>query len=39
VERLEAMGQQLLRLASGLSVETLRGQAGAGDDPNRTEGP
>jgi hypothetical protein len=34
-ERLEAMAQQLLPLVAALSLETLRHQAEAADDPNR----
>jgi hypothetical protein len=33
VERLEAMPQELLRLVGGLSLETLRQQAGVADEP------
>jgi CheY-like chemotaxis protein len=36
VERLETMAQELMRLAGGLSLETLRPQAEAADDLNRT---
>ena len=39
VEQLEAMARELLRLASGLSLETLRQQTGPADDPNRTASP
>jgi CheY-like chemotaxis protein len=39
VERLEAMAHQLLPLVSGLSLETLRHQAEAADDPNRAGAP
>ena len=39
VEQLEAMAQELLTLASGLSLETLRQQTGPADDPNRTASP
>ena len=35
VERLEAMAQQLLPLVRGLTLETLRHQATAADNPNR----
>jgi CheY-like chemotaxis protein len=35
VERLEAMAQELLPLVGGLSLETLRRQAEAAEDPNR----
>jgi PAS domain S-box-containing protein len=36
VERLETMAQELMHLAGGLSLETLRQQAEAADDLNRT---
>ena len=39
VEQLETMAQELMRLAGGLSLETLRHQAEAAGDPNRTVGP
>jgi CheY-like chemotaxis protein len=39
VERLETMADELVRLASGLSLETLRQQAGAADEHSRTPGP
>jgi two-component system sensor histidine kinase/response regulator len=39
VEQLETMAQELLRLAGGLSLETLRHQAEITDDPNRTANP
>jgi CheY-like chemotaxis protein len=39
VERLEAMAQELLPLVVGLSLETLRQQAEAEDDPNRAGAP
>ena len=39
VEQLEAMAQELLPLVGGLSLETLRHQAEAADDPNRTGSP
>jgi hypothetical protein len=39
VERLEAMAQELLPLVGGLSLETLRHQAEADDDPNRAGTP
>jgi two-component system sensor histidine kinase/response regulator len=32
VERLETMAKELMHLAGGISVETLRQQSGAGDD-------
>jgi CheY-like chemotaxis protein len=38
VARLETMAAELLRLAGGLSLETLRQQAGAADEPSRTAG-
>jgi HPt (histidine-containing phosphotransfer) domain-containing protein len=39
VGRLETMADELVRLASGLSLETLRQQVGAADDHSRTTGP
>ena len=39
VEQLEVMARELLTLASGLSLETLRQQTGPADDPNRTASP
>jgi hypothetical protein len=33
MERLEAMTQELMRLAGDLSLETLREQAGRADEP------
>ena len=39
VEQLEAMARELMRLASGLSLETLRQQTGPADDPNRKASP
>jgi PAS domain S-box-containing protein len=39
VEQLEVMAQELLRLVGGLSLETLRHQAEAEDDPNRAGAP
>ena len=39
VEQLEAMAQELMRLAGGLSLETLRHQAEAAGDPDQTVGP
>ena len=39
VEQLEVMGQQLLGLANGLSLETLRQQTGPAGDANRTGSP
>src|ERR1700736_1433131 len=36
VGRLEAMADELVRQASGLSLETLRRQTGPADDSNRT---
>jgi two-component system sensor histidine kinase/response regulator len=39
VERLEAMAQELLPLVGGLSLETLRHQPDAADDPNRAGAP
>ena len=39
VEQLETMAQELMRLAGGLSLETLRHQAEAAGDPNRTASP
>jgi CheY-like chemotaxis protein len=36
VERLETMGQELLRLAAGLSIETLRKQTRPTDDAGQT---
>jgi len=38
VEKLETMADELVRLASGLSIETLRQQTGPAD-PNRTASP
>ena len=38
VERLDAMTQELMRLVGGLSLETLRQQAGAADEPSRRAG-
>jgi two-component system, sensor histidine kinase and response regulator len=37
VGRLEAMADELVRLARGLSLETLRRQTGPAGDPSRTE--
>ena len=39
VEQLEAMARELLGLADGLSLETLRHQAEAAGDRNRTASP
>jgi hypothetical protein len=39
VARLETMAGELLRRASGLSLETLRAQAGRAAEPGRTAGP
>jgi hypothetical protein len=39
VEQLETMAQELLTLASGLSLETLRHQAEAAGDRKRTASP
>jgi len=39
VEQLETMADELVRLASGLSLETLRQQTGPADDPNRKASP
>ena len=39
VEQLELMARQLLPTASGLSIESLRQQAGIADDPNRRAEP
>ena len=39
VEQLEAMADELVRLVSGLSLETLRQQRGLANDPNRTASP
>jgi two-component system sensor histidine kinase/response regulator len=39
VEQLEAMARELLGLADGLSLETLRHQAAAAGDANRQSGP
>jgi len=39
VGRLETMADELVRLASGLSLETLRQQTGPADDPNRSARP
>jgi hypothetical protein len=39
VGQLETMADELVRLASGLSLETLRPQTGLADDPNRTARP
>jgi CheY-like chemotaxis protein len=36
VEHLETMGQELVRLAAGMSLETLRQQAGPPDDADQT---
>ncbi len=36
VARLESMADELVRLANGLSLETLRKQTGSADDANRT---
>jgi hypothetical protein len=35
VGQLETMADELVRLASGLSLETLRQQTAPADDPNR----
>jgi hypothetical protein len=37
-EWLGTMGQELIRQMDGLSLESLRRQAGTADDPNRTAG-
>jgi hypothetical protein len=39
VEQLEVMARELLGLAGGLSLETLRHQAAAAGDPDQTVGP
>jgi two-component system sensor histidine kinase/response regulator len=39
VEQLDRCATELVRLAGGLTVETLRKQAEATDDPNRAAGP
>ena len=39
VEQLDRCATELARLAGGLTVETLRKQAEATDDPNRAAGP
>jgi two-component system sensor histidine kinase/response regulator len=39
VEELDRCATELSRLASGLTIETLRKQAKLADDPNRTPGP
>jgi hypothetical protein len=39
VGQLEAMAPELLRQVDGLSLETLRHQAGAAGDTSRTAGP
>ena len=39
VEQLETMADELVRLASSLSLETLRQQTGPADDPNRKASP
>ena len=39
VEQLETMADELVRLASGLSLETLRRQTGPANDPARTASP
>ncbi len=39
VARLEAVGEVLMRLASGLSLDALRGQAETASKPARTAGP
>ena len=39
VEQLDKSATELARLAGGLTVETLRKQAEATDDPNRAAGP
>ena len=39
VEHLGIMAEELMRLAGGLSLETLRNQAEVADHPNRTAGP
>jgi hypothetical protein len=39
VEQLDQCATKLARLAGGLTVETLRKQAEATDDPNRTASP
>jgi hypothetical protein len=33
------MTEELMRLASGLSLDSLRGQAWTADEPGRTAGP
>ena len=38
VDQLMTMGEEIMRLAGGLSMETLRQVVEAGDDANRTEG-
>jgi len=38
VEQLESMAKELMRLAGGLSLETLRHRAEVADDPNRIAG-
>jgi CheY-like chemotaxis protein len=38
VARLETMAEELLRLAGGLSLDALRGQAGTAAEPGRTAG-
>jgi hypothetical protein len=39
VEQLDKSATELARLAGGLTIETLRKQAGATDDPNPAAGP
>jgi PAS domain S-box-containing protein len=39
VERLETMAQELVRVAGGLSLESLRDQAGAAEGPSQTAVP
>jgi CheY-like chemotaxis protein len=39
VVRLEAMAEELMRLAGGLSLDALRDQAGGATEPGRTAGP
>jgi hypothetical protein len=39
VEQLDQCATELARLAGGLTIETLRKQAEATDDPNRAAGP
>ena len=39
VEQLDQCATELARLAGGLTIETLRKQAEAADDPNRTASP